>query len=326
MAAMLSEEYATGTCALHTAGDHTDVWREGTCATTDATVGMVTSQTFTASTCSASDLADAGSITLVGFCRLHGSSINSDTWQKASKAVIEECKLKTYDWTDNKICSGTGTEKVSSIEEDLVPGTTCGKYGIYWYSMGKMIGGEDLAGYSTVPHDTTTGTTTETTTETTTGTTTGTTTPAPTPSVETVSQAVTISELASSDYTGTLKTDYQKGYGVAVGACTAPCSSYNTGISIASSATDRRAATVTFVMTLTGVSDTSAYTGGCSGTCTSTTLAAKIATATGTTITVSTMATASVTTEAPTSGNTATSAAISVFLGAVCTVLNLMFC
>ena len=61
MAAMLSEEYATGTCALHTAGDHTDVWREGTCATTDATVGMVTSQTFTASTCSASDLADSGS-------------------------------------------------------------------------------------------------------------------------------------------------------------------------------------------------------------------------------------------------------------------------
>merc|ERR1712195_296921 len=114
--------------------------------------------------------------------------------------------------------------------------------------------------------------------------------------------------------------------GEAVGACSSSsCTSYNTGISIASSATDRRAATVTFVMTLTGVSDTSAYTGGCSGTCTSTTLAAKIATATGTTITVSTMATASVTIEAPTSGNTATSAAISVFLGVVCTVLNLMF-
>merc|ERR1712166_260347 len=227
--------------------------------------------------------------------------------QSSEKMVIENGKLQNYKWT-NSDCSGTGTANgnASSVGtcEPLtwVPLT----WGFGSIKFGTMIDGASITGYSTLSGGTTSSATTS----------------APT----TVSQAVTISELASSDYTGTLKTDYEKGYGVAVGACTAPCSSYNTGISIASSATDRRAATVTFVMTLTGVSDTSAYIGGCSGTCTSTTLAAKIATATGTTVTVSTLATASRTTQAPTSGNTATSAAISVFLGAVCTVLNLMFC
>jgi len=122
-----------------------------------------------------------------------------------------------------------------------------------------------------------------------------------TASVETVSQAVTISGLASSDYTGTLQRNYEKGYGIAVGACASSCSTYNDGISISSSATSRRAATVTFVMTLSGASDTSAYTGGCSGTCTSSTLASAISATTSTTVTVSTIATATVTTSAPTS-------------------------
>merc|ERR1712086_1021671 len=142
----------------------------------------------------------------------------------------------------------------------------------------------------------------------------------------TVSQAVTISELASSDYIGTLKAQYEKAYGVAVGACDSACVSYYYGIYIASSAATRRAATVTFVMTLSGVADTSAYTGGCSGTCTTNTLAAEILTATGQTVTVSTMATASVTTEAPTpmSGNSASSTTVSRLLGVVCSLLILM--
>jgi len=151
---------------------------------------------------------------------------------------------------------------------------------------------------------------------------------APTVAPTEVSQAVTISTLDSSSYSGTLKTNYEKGYGVAVGACASPCSSYNTGISISSLATDRRAATVTFVMTLSGISDTSAYTSGCSGSCTTSTLAAAISTATGTTVSVSTISTAGVTTSAPTtaSGNTANSAIASGLLAVVCTLLNLMFC
>merc|ERR1712166_89116 len=119
---------------------------------------------------------------------------------------------------------------------------------------------------------------------------------------ETVSQAVTISSLNSSDYSGTLKTNYEKGFGVAVDACTSPCSSYKSGIAISSSAS-RRTATVTFVMTLSGVDDTSAYTGGCSGTCT-TTLASAISTATSTTVAVSTIADARVSTPAPTAAPT----------------------
>merc|ERR1712166_552675 len=155
---------------------------------------------------------------------------------------------------------------------------------------------------------------------------------ATTAGTEIVSQAVTISTLDSSGYSGTLKISYEKGYGIAVGACASSCSTYNDGISISSSATSRRAATVTFVMTLSGVSDTSAYTGGCSGTCTTSTLASAISASTSTTVTVSTITTATVTTSAPTaapttaSGNTATSATISGLLGIVCTLLALMLC
>ena len=83
---------------------------------------------------------------------------------------------------------------------------------------------------------------------------------------KTLFQAVTFSTLDSSSYSGTFRTDVERGYGVAVGACTMPCSSYNDGISISSSATSRRSATIMFVMTFTGaVSNTSAYTSGCSG-------------------------------------------------------------
>merc|ERR1712166_1624118 len=124
---------------------------------------------------------------------------------------------------------------------------------------------------------------------------------ATTAGTEIVSQAVTISTLDSSGYSGTLKISYEKGYGIAVGACASSCSTYNDGISISSSATSRRAATVTFVMTLSGASDTSAYTGGCSGTCTTSTLASAISATTSTTVTVSTITTATVTTSAPTS-------------------------
>jgi hypothetical protein len=105
-----------------------------------------------------------------------------------------------------------------------------------------------------------------------------------------VSQAVTFDNLDASSYTGITKTNYEKGYGKAIGACTGSCGSYNNGVSIDSSATTvRRAASVTFQITLTGLTDTSAYSSGCSGSCTATTLANQIGATTGTTVSVTSM-------------------------------------
>merc|ERR1712166_1114888 len=284
--------------------DGPNKFQKYSCGSTSADVGAVDYSFHSAAGCADSDLTGIGFL-LVNKCEQK----SEDGVRHSEKRVIENGKIQAYKWTNSANlldCSGTGAIWYPLSVD------TCQAFGSFgWIKVGTMIDGASIAGYSTLGATPTPAPTSATTS-------------APT-TVETVSQAVTISELASSDYTGNLKTNYEKGYGEAVGACSSSsCTSYNTGISIASSATDRRAATVTFVMTLTGVSDTSAYTGGCSGTCTSTILAAKIATATGTTITVSTLATASVTTG--TTGNTATSAAISVFLGVVCTVLNLMFC
>jgi len=136
--------------------------------------------------------------------------------------------------------------------------------------------------------------------------------PAP---ITTVSQAVTVSAtLDSSSYSGSLKVNYEKGYGIAAGACTSPCASYNTGISIGSSITGRRATTITFTITLSGVSDTAAYTSGCSGSCNPSTLAAAISTATGTTVSVSAISTATVTTSG---GGSTSSSDADGFVGSI---------
>jgi len=125
----------------------------------------------------------------------------------------------------------------------------------------------------------------------------------PTVAATVVSQVVTFQNLVASSYTGTTKTNYEKGYGKAIGACSGSCDSYNNGISIGSSATAaRRAASVTFQTTLTGLTDTSAYSSGCSGSCTTTTLANQIATTTGTSVTVTSMTTGTSTTTATSSG------------------------
>ena len=131
----------------------------------------------------------------------------------------------------------------------------------------------------------------------------------------TVSQAVTVSAtLDSSSYSGSLKVNYENGYGIAAGACTSPCASYNTGISVGSLITGRRATTITFTITLSGVSDTAAYTSGCSGSCNPSTLAAAISTATGTTVSVSAISTATVTTSG---GGSTSSSDADGFVGSI---------
>lgn len=67
-----------------------------------------------------------------------------------------------------------------------------------------------------------------------------------------VTQAVTISSLTASDYTGNLKSTYECGYAKSVTStwCTATSGTvtYLSGVQISSSAAARRAATITFVM------------------------------------------------------------------------------
>ena len=119
-----------------------------------------------------------------------------------------------------------------------------------------------------------------------------------------VSQVVTFSSLDSSSYSGTLKTNYEKGYGIAVGACTSPCSSYDTGVAIQSSITSRRAAAVTFVLIIISDGPVNAqeveYIRGCSGSCNISTLESAISTAIGTPVTVLAFSNASFTLAAPT--------------------------
>jgi peptidoglycan/LPS O-acetylase OafA/YrhL len=141
-----------------------------------------------------------------------------------------------------------------------------------WAAAGILVAGSLLLvllfsiDESSSTQNTTDTTTTQNTTDNGVGTSTGT--------IYNVTQAITFSTLDSSSYSGTLKTNYEKGYGVAVGACTSPCSLYDTGTSIDSSVTSRRAATVNFTTSLTSaVSDISAYTVGCSGSCNTNTLA-----------------------------------------------------
>ena len=180
------------------------------------------------------------------------------TWKKSYKRSIVNGNVVYSEWTDSasKDCSATVTPVVP-LEVD-----GCTEHESKWYKISAMIDGASVPGYSTLSAPTSAPTSVESTDAPTSGNTAPTGAPtAPT----TVSQAVTVSSLKSADYSGALKKNYEKGFGVAVDACTSPCSSYNSGIAISSSAS-RRAATLTFVMTLSGVADTNAYTGGCSGT------------------------------------------------------------
>ena len=279
------------------------------CTSTSATLGAMKYTKHSAAGCADSTLTESG-YRPINFCEVDS---DNNAYEKSEKSNIVNGQISFGQWPASmasKDCSATGFTVLGA----LYPDDVCRHGGEHdpdsWNKYSAVIDGASVPGYSTLS-STTSGNTPTT---------------APTDASTIVSQGITISGLESSEYTGTVQTNYEKGYGQAVGACTSPCSSYNTGVSVTSSATGRRATIVTFVMTLSsGVADT--YSSGCSGTCTSATLQTELIASTGASITVDAMTTASVTTEAPTTaGNTATSAAISVFLGVVCTVLNLMFC
>eukprot|EP00658_Telonema_sp_P-2_P035804 TRINITY_DN25986_c0_g1_i1.p1 TRINITY_DN25986_c0_g1~~TRINITY_DN25986_c0_g1_i1.p1 ORF type:complete len:222 (+),score=43.02 TRINITY_DN25986_c0_g1_i1:139-804(+) len=133
--------------------------------------------------------------------------------------------------------------------------------------------------------------------------------------------------------TASIKEAYEKGYGVAIGACSSPCSSYDSGVAITSTAAaSRRSASVTYTTTLTGLSssEASAYTSGCSGSCTTTTLASAITTVASSTgadvgtVTVSSIGSATTSSDDSTSSGTSTTVYIIIAVAAAAVLVMIV--